>query len=85
MDNFLRFCQSPSEMTLREFKFSLKLVYISITTLLQNELALKVHLRICYGSEHLCNRTVTVDAYVQKAFTCLKPDIETLEQGVTSI
>ena len=45
----------------------------------------KVHLRICYGSEHLCNRTVIVDAYAQMAFTCLKPDMEALEQGVTSV
>ena len=41
MENHLRFYQSPSEMTLREFKFSLKLIYIQATTLLENKLALR--------------------------------------------
>ena len=40
MENHLRFCQSSSEITLREVKLSLKL-YIQTTTLLGNELVLR--------------------------------------------
>ena len=34
----------------------------------------KVHLWLWTGYEHLCNRTMTVFAYAQTAFTCLKSE-----------
>ena len=65
-------------------------IFIKISIYINNNFTrkwtcFKVHLRICYGSEHLFNITLTVAVYAQTFIICLKPNMDALEQGVISV